>query len=348
MGIEELITKMKETKIQNPTLEIDDILRIYNIQALQNLAVSDFKAITKYIITQVSKSIRTFELYPIFKKEIDYILNYKKVIDDKEKVDYEILQGWKIVDRKNLTKKEVMKSSTSGVDKIPINSDQMFNFMKFPYNKDIKVALFVEELTLRILINNWKLKNNYYFYGTRKGVKHWIINNTNLEILEGKENIEKENDITTMRNLIDRMANKFNIGVKQFGQDKNKENREKDRKHIMIGIPYDVRIKNKYNEFIKRIWDLEKGKLIPIKLETLHRDITNTDHKRDITSGLDVAYNLNNIKVPGANRVTPKIKKKPRTMQQVAREQATQSLENDLQFKLNPNGFVAADIMSTN
>ncbi len=37
MKIEDLITEMQEVKTAYPTLEIPDVLRIFEIQALQNL-----------------------------------------------------------------------------------------------------------------------------------------------------------------------------------------------------------------------------------------------------------------------------------------------------------------------
>lgn len=37
MTIEELITEMKAVKAANPTLEISEVLQIFNIQALQDL-----------------------------------------------------------------------------------------------------------------------------------------------------------------------------------------------------------------------------------------------------------------------------------------------------------------------
>lgn len=38
MNVEELITEMKKVKADNPTLEIQDVLRIFNIKATQDLA----------------------------------------------------------------------------------------------------------------------------------------------------------------------------------------------------------------------------------------------------------------------------------------------------------------------
>ena len=38
MEVETLINEMKATKLANPTLELSDILRIFNIKALNDLA----------------------------------------------------------------------------------------------------------------------------------------------------------------------------------------------------------------------------------------------------------------------------------------------------------------------
>ena len=37
MKVEQLIEEMQETKAQHPTLELADILKIFNIQAMQEL-----------------------------------------------------------------------------------------------------------------------------------------------------------------------------------------------------------------------------------------------------------------------------------------------------------------------
>ncbi len=39
MEVETLIAEMKKVKIDNPTLELHEILRIFNIQALKELTV---------------------------------------------------------------------------------------------------------------------------------------------------------------------------------------------------------------------------------------------------------------------------------------------------------------------
>ena len=40
MEIEELITEMQEVKLKHPAMELQDILRLFNIKSMQDLAIT--------------------------------------------------------------------------------------------------------------------------------------------------------------------------------------------------------------------------------------------------------------------------------------------------------------------
>lgn len=245
--------------------------------ALQTLAIMEYNILTQTILNKAKKYIKTFEMYPAYKTEIDYLFNPKQVIKDKQKADYNIAIGWNLIG-KTLPKKSEILSSKKKIQKIAKEEDfdLLKNVMNIHYNDDTNVSLYAETLKDRVAAYNWKLKNNYYIFGIRKGIKTIISKNLKRDYLCGNEILKTTLDEEYMNNLFDKMITKFTNTetittnpTLDFKTGKMKDTRESS---IIIGIPYESRIKEDIKDFLNLIWSLEKGEIKKQKNNLLIND----------------------------------------------------------------------------
>jgi len=245
--------------------------------ALQALAIMEFDLLTNTILNKARKYIRTFEKYKEYKDEIEYIFNYKQVIKDKIKANYDITVGWNLVE-KTVPKKSEILASKKRIQAIAKEKDfDMFKkVMNIHYNDDANVALFAENLKDRVAAFNWKLKNNYFLFGMRKGINEIVAKNMKQEYLTGNNLLKTILDKEQMDRLFNKMndrfndRNSFNQGATiDFTTGKAKDQRESS---IVIGIPYDSRIKEDIKPFLNFVWALEKGEITKQKMSELIND----------------------------------------------------------------------------
>lgn len=239
-------------------------------KAIQSLALSNFILFSKAIFMEAKKLIKDFQTYPDFKEEIDYILNPQKVLDDKEKANYNILQGWKLTNNKKPNKKELLNKKSIIKKSEDIDLDFLIELIDIPHNKDFQVESLIKELKQRIICLNWNLKNSYSFFGIRKGIEDFIVMNNNNEIIYDGNQIKTILDSDIIELTIKNITEKIN---------KNKKLRtnpsfffnNNPQKILTVGIPYQIRIENNSNKFIEFIYQLEKR--LPNKIDWESRNL---------------------------------------------------------------------------
>jgi len=238
--------------------------------ALQTLALMDFDLLTNSILSKARKYVRTFEMYDQYRDEIEYIFNPKQVIRDKQKANYNIAIGWNLIDKAKQPKKSDIMSTKKKMQEIAKNEDFdiLKRVMNITCNDDTNVVLFAENFKDRVAAFNWKLKNNYFIFGMRKGIPEIIAKNMKNEYLTGAETIKTVLDKNEVDKLFDKMNQKFcvsNTNVRgqtlDFITGKPKDMRESI---ITIGLPYDMRIKEDIKPFLNLIWALEKGEITTV------------------------------------------------------------------------------------
>lgn len=233
---------------------------------LQALAITEFSLLTQSILNKAKKYIRKFEMYETYKEEIEYIFNPKQVLKDKAKTEYNIAIGWNLIGNSIPKKSEILASKKKIQNIAEVKDfDTLKGVMNIHYNDDKNVAMFAESLKDRVAAYNWKLKNNYFIFGMRKGITKIIAKNLKDEYLTGKDIIKTILDEHEIEKLFDKMNNKFNgmngISTKatlDFTTGKIKDMREQV---IMIGIPYMMRVQEDIKDFLAFIYSLEKGEI---------------------------------------------------------------------------------------
>ena len=236
-------------------------------EALQTLAIMEFEVLNQGILNKAKKYVRTFEMYEQYKDEIEYIFNPKQIIKDKSKADYNIVTGWNLIEKTALPKKSEIMSSKRKMQAMAKEKDfdELKKVMNIHYNDDTNVGLFAENLKDRVAAFNWKLKNNYFIFGVRKGITEILAQNLKKDYLSGDSLIKTTSDKEYTDRLFDKMVRKFgeshsfqNNMTIDFKTGKPKDIREST---IIIGIPYDMRTTENVNPFLEFIWKLEKGEI---------------------------------------------------------------------------------------
>lgn len=246
--------------------------------ALQELALSDYKTLTKGLYERIRKIVRTFEFYPQYKDEIEYILNPEKVMKDKVKVEYNIITGWGMkslgdnkisVKKRDLVNKKKIKNLAA-----KYNLDILSRLVNIAYNDDTNVGMFAKALAERITIFNWRLKNSYHLFGLKKGIKGFLCFDSENNLLMGEDMIKTTGDLKETKSLMFKMIEKFKYNGNGFEtSDPEKEmiygkKNVVNKKAIIVGIPYDIRLDNDINPLVSTIYKLEGNKLRPQSLET--------------------------------------------------------------------------------
>jgi len=227
-------------------------------KAIQSLTIANFTPLITSLSRSIKEAIRKFELYPVFKEEIEYIFNPKRILRDKEKVNYDITAGWKLDYKTIPCQRKLMSDKLIEKISLETDMDNLIPIIPIMGSNDTNIDMFIRALKQRIIALNWKLKNNYYIFGLRNGIKEAIIGNTK-GYFSGANNIKTEMDKKLISDLILKMLQRNQI---------------KDT--IIFGIPYKDRISYKLGikTFIKNIYLIEKEILKQKKLEPLPNDDT--------------------------------------------------------------------------
>jgi hypothetical protein len=226
--------------------------------SIQELLVNQYDVLGKTLLREIRKRVRAFELYPVFATEIEYIMNHEKVLKDKETAEHDINLGWKLVKPMAMpTKLEVNNKTLMNSKLVDMNIDFMLKLINFSYNQDVNVNIFAQELKKKVIAFNWRLKHNYFFFGLRKGVDEYFVQEAELGWLKGHEQFKGKSDANIMEDVFTRMKQRL---IPRQMQNMHKG---KSIKNILIGIPYVDRIKEDTAKFINLIHDLEREAMVP-------------------------------------------------------------------------------------
>jgi hypothetical protein len=271
----------------------------------------------------VKKALKTFEYYEAYKEQIDFILNPQKVLKEKERVDYDIAIGWGLISGNNPTKRELMSERQLRSRAERVDLDSLSSLISVQFNQDEYVDTFVRAIKHRIIAMNWKLKNNYFLFGLRKGVKAPIAMNKAGEYLFGHEQIETTGDRTVMSDTFTKMISRFRTGETRGASV------EQARKQIIIGLPYDLRLSQNTRVIVDLVHSIENGKFKPT--------LINAARLKDEQSGeIWECYNrrpqdstIEPVEAhPGVSAIVREIQEEDR----IAAEEAEPDYDNDEQY----------------
>lgn len=248
-------------------------------EALQNIALTRYASLAETVNNKIKKAIRTFEFYPKYKKEIDFIMNANKVIEEKEKVEFNMLLGWNLIKQKEPSKKELFSDKKTKEIIAEIDGDKLNKLItKIKHNaNDQNTEIFENAIKERILAYNWDIKHEYYIFGLKKGINKIITFNRGFELLNPKEIIKTKTDLSLIYSMYNKVINK----IPALRATDAKETEEMlAKKQIFIGIPYKTRIKLETKEFIELIYKIEVQNT---KFEQVNQDELETSSEKEAT-----------------------------------------------------------------
>ncbi len=240
-------------------------------EIIQKSVFMDYTFLTDAIINEIKNHITTFELYPEFKEQCDFILDKKAVLAEKAAAGWNINGGWLPKEEKTLTKENILDEKNV-VDLLKqANIEGKDSEYRVSYWKDVNAVIFKNALVERIMVLKWQLKYNYAIYGlkkndTRNKILATTLTPSGVMVYSHPDNINHED----VRSITERKTEQAKVVKRDegylpldpltgevYGTDTQKST-------ILIGIPYATRIEKDTKDFLSIIWDIENN-ILPAK-----------------------------------------------------------------------------------
>ena len=249
-------------------------------EGISNLMLGNYPFSLKPLIEKIRKFIKTFERYPDFQEEIDYIFNSKKILKEKEQSNFNAAIGWGLRIQQKLTSLIVKNCEKIATKLMSENNMEIFKVEKvINFNDDLNCRNFATKLAALMVFGHVELNNKYSIFGLRKGVSQPIIFQDKKGFISGLDQCKSNTDFEKIGELFYRMSGNLtynSIVVKK-----------KDASHIIIGLPYEMRVKDKFRDFVKIIYDIEKEKNL--------KTTTISDYKKSRKEPSNLPSAINNL-----------------------------------------------------
>jgi hypothetical protein len=234
--------------------------------AFQSLAIDEFQSLLLPLVKQIKKHVQTFEHYGSFKEQCDLALSPKAMLELKEKVDWDIVRGWKLAaetskipSKRNLSSDKISKTRMAS-----INLDLMKSYQQIFWSNDRNLERVARAIGDRAIAWNWNLTNRYFFFGLPKEAPSPVAVQGDGKWLLGYEMAKTRGDAGILQDLVDAAKNSF-AGSSAFNMSSvslKTGKAERDTKHsIMIGVPLKHREEGNFKPILSFIHDLETKKL---------------------------------------------------------------------------------------
>jgi len=223
--------------------------------AIQEMVVSDYGMLEDVFLKELRKNVKKFELYPLFKEQIDYVLTPNKVLMDKEQVGYNIKQGWAFPEEGKIPSKRELHNKRQMIKKLGgMNMDSMLRLIQIPMNQDTNVSLFIQELKKIILAYGWNLENNYHVFGLKDDVDGYAVMDFSGKYAAGAftntiDACKTTGDFKVIHTTMQRMKDKL-VSSRSASAEPGK--------NIIIGLNFKDRLKEDSKPFLDIVHGVEK------------------------------------------------------------------------------------------
>ena len=237
------------------------------MELLQSIANSNFAAITATMLKQIHRAVKTFEFYPEYKNEIDWLFKPQLVLKEKAASNYDLALGWGLRRKDSVNKKTFLSNAASAKQNKEngLDLDFIVKNMPLPYNGDVGVADFASALSTRIAALGWKPKNSYYFFGLKKGTDRLIIGNENGQLADGSHDFQDSDSASNAVNVVSRMVSKARSAYENSTPSEVDPAtglfKQVKKPIIAIGLPASLREKHDVKSALKAIWAIEQNKV---------------------------------------------------------------------------------------
>lgn len=218
------------------------------IRALQEITIDEYGALTEGLINRIKKHVRKFELYEEFKTECEFIFDIKKIKEIKEKIDFNIVKGWKFKEINEKTQmpsiKEIVNQKTTQEKLKNINMDDVMNYIQIFWTQERNMEKVARKIGDTVIAWKWNLSNRYFLMSLPKGIPSIVMMNGKKEFLTGTEMIKTQADHQKLKQLMFGSLEGFqerNEFQRTSINLKNGKAETDEQKSIIIGIPYQTR-----------------------------------------------------------------------------------------------------------
>ena len=265
----EIINNTKNTLIEE--LEITTNAQM---ETISSVITSNFKFMEKRPVELIKKKIKTFELYEKYKEQIDFILNIKEVIKEKQKYKYDINLGWNVKTNKNKLKLKDLQNEEVGDDKL-------YNFINIYTNGEYMTQEYANRIKKLQIENNYEIKNDYLIYGLKANRNNYILSKVHkgadYKIINFENTIQTEEDYNMVYKITEHLHNKHTQNIRNYTLIKNKIIKTDEKNLILIGIPKETRKNKIYNVFDKIIYKFENNKF---EKEIINESLIKSDRNK--------------------------------------------------------------------
>lgn len=245
------------------------------MRSLQEIVIDEYGALTDGLINRIKKHVRKFELYEQFKTECELIFNTKKVRAMKEKVDFDLVKGWKFQETKSKNFIPKIKDITNGkttTERLKnVNLSQLNQYVQIFWSQDRNMEKVARTIGDTAVAWEWNLSNRYFLIPLPKGIPSPIMMNGKDEFLAGTEMVATQADHAEIKKIMQNGKALFsrNEEFKRTSINLKSGKSETDEdKSIILGITYSMRESNEgAKELLTLIHKNETGKLVPKELE---------------------------------------------------------------------------------
>lgn len=214
-------------------------------KTIEDVAYNGYSAFVDPLLGKIKRAVKTFELYPKFKKEINWLFDSEKVQKEKEKYNWDVLKGWGL-EPKHATLGQLTNKRSIEARMKRFNHSQYANswnnIMPFQFNDDFNIATWSHELNKRIIAFNWKIQHRYIFYGLKKGtIDEAIVSDAKMRIHIGQKGLNTEEKMAIAKRGINKMIQRYAPNGSIY----------------LVGLPYDMRKKNDFKFLVEFMYYME-------------------------------------------------------------------------------------------
>ena len=247
------------------------------IAGVQEAVLSGYRPVQETVMRRIHRIVRTFDGYPDFQDEIDFILSPRRVIAHKQALKWLPKNGWKLGEQKQPTKKQVLSVRA---DELPTlgNPDFVDRTYGVPYNNDLNVKALMQLLARRTYALNLDLKNEYFFFGLKKGMdKHLVATIEGLgekqiiQLMQKPSALSFKDSLKTAKKMGERVMGHLGSANTQRFDAQTAKIVPVVHRSVLIGIPYEEReaitdsesALQPFAALMQLVWKLEQGQLVP-------------------------------------------------------------------------------------
>ena len=221
------------------------VKNVTEYETIERVAQKHYEPFLDPLMGKIKRAVKKFELYPKYRKEINWLFSTEKVIAEKEKCEYDILKGWglepKEVSLAQLSNKRTVEARMKTFDHYAY-ADNWSALSPFTFNDDLHISEWSHELAKRMYIFNWKINRQYIFFGFKKdGLNETIVMDNKLRVHIGQGALDTPEKQSEAKKALQKMISRFHPNTNQY----------------IVGLPYAPRKENNLKFLIELIHYIE-------------------------------------------------------------------------------------------